>query len=119
MGIGMNRATGRPLTDEAQDIVQSVQTLITTPIETRIRRRGVGGRVIDLIDSPGTEAGALRLIAAAADVVARWERRVRFLSGTLTPGYDGAAMLSMDLAVRADARPLSVNVPLVLARGAP
>jgi len=117
MGIGMDRATGRPLTDERADIVQSVQTLLTTPVGTRVRRRDVGGHLIDLVDAPGNAAGVLRLIAAAADAVARWERRVRFVSGTLRPAFDGTATLSVVVAVRADARPLSVNVPLVLAGG--
>lgn len=117
MGIGMHRATGAPLTDELADIVQSVQTIITTPVGSRIRRRAFGSRLFDLIDSPATPAGSLRVIAAAADAVERWESRVRVLRGTLSPGFDGRATLSVDLAVRASARPLTVAIPLTLAGG--
>jgi len=113
MGVSLSRADAARLSDELADIAQSVQTIVTTPIGTRLRRRGFGSHVFDLIDSPGNAAGALRLIAAAADPIERWEARVLFLRGRLVPRFDGRATLTLDLAVRASAQPLVVNVPLL------
>jgi len=113
MGIGMDRATGSTLADELADIAQSVATIVTTPIGSRLRRRSFGSHIFHLTDSPGNEAGALRLIAAAADPIERWERRIIFLRGTVAPAYDGRATLTVDLALRSTATPLTVPVPLL------
>lgn len=106
---GIDARTGQPL-DETADIVQSVHTILTTPIGTRVMRRGFGSHLFDLVDSPATPRGALRLIAAAADAIDRWETRVRFVSGAVVPAGDGRATLTVQLLVAATARPLSVPV---------
>jgi phage baseplate assembly protein W len=113
MGLSISRATGARLPDELADIAQSIQTIVTTPVGSRLRRRTFGSHVFDLIDSPAHEAGALRLIAAAADPVERWDRRVSVLAGRLAPRYDGGARLTLDVALRLSGRPLTVDVPLV------
>ncbi|SDF04998.1 GPW/gp25 family protein [Rhodospira trueperi] len=115
MGLSISRRSGARLADELADIAQSVRTIVTTPVGSRLRRRSFGSHVFHLVDSPGTEAGALRLIAAAADPVERWDPRVVVLRGAVAPEFDGRARLTLDLMLRVSARPLSVNVPLVLA----
>jgi len=112
MGLSISRRSGGRLADELADIAQSVQTIVTTPVGSRLRRRPFGSHVFHLLDAPGTAAGALRIIAAAADPVERWEPRVTVLRGRLVPGLDGAATLTLDLALRTDGRPLTVEVPL-------
>lgn len=110
VGVSIHRATGAPLPHELADIAQSVSTIVTTPVGSRIRRRSFGSHLFDLIDSPATAAGALRVIAAAADPIERWERRVQFLRGELRPGFDGAVSVTVYLAVRAASRPLTVDI---------
>ncbi|MBB4268101.1 GPW/gp25 family protein [Roseospira visakhapatnamensis] len=112
MGLSISRNHGARLPDELADITQSVQTIVTTPVGSRLRRRTFGSHVFDLIDAPGNAAGTLRLIAAAADAVERWERRVRVLRGAVSAGFDGRATLTLDLALRLSGAPLTVDVAL-------
>ena len=108
---GMNRTTGKVI-DESEHISQSIKDILTTPIGTRVMRRPFGSLLFDLTDSPGTATGALRLVAAAADAIERWENRVVFVSGTVTVAGDGRATLTTKCRVRADGRPLEVPIPL-------
>ncbi|MBF0374299.1 MAG: GPW/gp25 family protein [Alphaproteobacteria bacterium] len=112
---GMHAHTGAPL-DELNDIRQSIVTIVTTPIATRVMRRRFGSHLFDLIDAPATAAGRLRLIAATADAIARWERRVTFLRATVTAGADGRAVISATCRLRRDGRQL--EVPIVLGAAA-
>ncbi|KAA5602799.1 hypothetical protein F1188_20335 [Roseospira marina] len=113
MGLSISRTTGARLPDELADITQSVQTIVTTPVGSRLRRRTFGSHVFALIDAPANAAGSLRLIAAAADAVERWESRVRVLRGAVSPGFDGRATLTLDLALRLNGGPLTVDVSLL------
>lgn len=107
----MNRLTGKPITT-ADHIRQSIADILTTPVGTRVMRRAYGSHLFDLVDAPGNETGALRMVAAAADAIERWEPRARLTRGSLTAGLDGRAVLSLDLVTTADASPISVDVPL-------
>ena len=107
----MSRFTGEIL-DTADDIRQSVVDILTTPKRTRIMRRAYGAEGFDLIDAPGNAAGALRVIAASADAIARWETRVDMTAGAFAVDRDGAAVIALDLSTTEDASPISVSVPL-------
>lgn len=96
--------------DDLADIRQSIATILTTPIGTRVKRRDFGSLIFDLVDSPATPKGALRLIAATADAIERWETRVRFVSATVTPSGNGRAVIDTVCQHRADGRPLEVPV---------
>jgi phage baseplate assembly protein W len=104
------------LLDDLAEIRQSITTILLTPIGTRVKRRNFGSLIFDLVDSPATPKGALRLIAASADAIERWEPRVRFVSAKLTPNADGRAVLSTVCQLRADGRPL--EIPVVFGGGA-
>lgn len=108
---GIHAATAAPL-DELADIRQSIATILTTPLGSRVMRRDFGSLLCDLIDSPATARGCLRLIAAAADAIARWEPRVKFLKASVTPGGDGRAVLSADFRLRATGGVFAVTVAL-------
>ena len=70
--MGMNASTGRSLTGLAH-LRQSIADILTTPIGSRIRRRRYGSEVPELIDQPLNEATQLRIYAATAFVLRRWE----------------------------------------------
>lgn len=97
---GIDAVSGTIL-DELADIRQSITDIITTPVGTRVMRRDYGSHVFDLIDAPGTDLGAIRMIAAAADAIARWEKRVRMVSARLSVSLDGGATLSIACVVKA------------------
>ena len=93
--IGISVSTGARLS-RAAHIRQSVADILTTPIGSRVMRRAYGSRIFDLVDSPGNETGALRMVAAAADALARWEPRIRVTSAALSVAADGSAVMAVD-----------------------
>jgi uncharacterized protein len=108
---GMHASNGRRL-DEVADIVQSVTKILTTPIGSRVMRRTFGSAIFDLVDSPVNPVGALRLIAATADAIERWERRISLRSAQVTPAIDGKTLLRIDATVTATGRALTMDIPL-------
>lgn len=93
MWRGMAAKTGRALTDLAH-VRQSIQKILTTPLGARVMRRDFGSRLPALVDAPLNPANRLRVIAATAEAVIRWEPRIRVSRITLT--QDGPA-LTVDL----------------------
>lgn len=73
---GMSRQSGRALGGDAH-LRQSIADILTTPIGSRVMRRDYGSLLLDLIDQPLTPATRLRLFAATAIALLRWEPRLR------------------------------------------
>ena len=74
--IGSNRSTGKPLTDAAH-LRQSIADILSTPLGSRVMRRDYGSQLPELIDQPFNGTTALRLYAATAAALMRWEPRIR------------------------------------------
>ena len=72
----MNRNTGQRM-KVLEHIRQSVADILTTPIGSRVMRRTYGSLVPDLIDQPDNQTTRLRLYAAVASALMRWEPRLR------------------------------------------
>ena len=108
---GFSNVDGTPL-DTLDDIRQSIRDILTTPIGTRVMRRNYGSRIFDLIDTPGNETGVLRVIAASADAIARWENRVSMNAADFSIDRDGKAVITIDAATTADAAPVSLSIAL-------
>jgi phage baseplate assembly protein W len=109
--LGMNRTAGTPLSDMGH-IRQSIGDIITTPVGTRVMRRDYGSHVFDLVDAPGNSVGALRLVAAVADALDRWEPRVRVISARVLPAADGRATVSITAMIKASGDVLTTDVGL-------
>jgi hypothetical protein len=107
----MNRSTGTPITT-ADHIRQSIGDILNTPVGTRVMRRDYGSHVFDLVDAPGNPAGALRVVAAAADAIERWEPRAELRRGSLRTDANGRAVLNLDLITTADASPITAEIPV-------
>ena len=73
---GVNRVTGEPLTDYYH-VRQSIATILTTPIGSRVMRRDFGSELIELVDAAMNEVNVLRVYAATALAIAKWEPRFR------------------------------------------
>lgn len=56
-------------------VVQSIQTILATRLNTRVFRREFGSEVPALVDAPMNEAGVLSLYVAVAEAIERWEPR--------------------------------------------
>ncbi|WP_121120064.1 GPW/gp25 family protein [Croceibacterium ferulae] len=98
---GMSRNAGTEL-DGLDHIRQSVGDILGTAVGTRAGRRDYGSLLPQLIDQPMNGAGLLRVYAATALALARWENRLRLRRVQLAAGErPGAATLIID-AVRTD-----------------
>lgn len=98
--IGMDAATGRPLAGDAH-LAQSIATILMTPIGSCACLRDFGSAVFELLDAPLSALTRLRLFAAAAVALARWEPRIRVTKLALAGDATGAATLEVT-AVRTD-----------------
>lgn len=111
----LNRETGRAMDPNSPaHLVQSIGDILTTPRGSRPMRRDYGSDLPDLVDAPHNPATRLRVYAATAIALMRWEPRVRLRRVQLSGGADGAAALRLDLVRtdlprRADA---TLNIPL-------
>lgn len=79
---GMDARTGRPLTG-ADHLAQSIADILSTPIGTRVGRRDYGSLLPELIDQPMNALGRMRLMAATALALLRWEPRIRLTDVTI------------------------------------
>jgi phage baseplate assembly protein W len=71
----MNRETGGAIND-LDSITQSIADILTTRIGTRVMRREYGSLLPELVDQPFNDATRLRVYAATAMAVMRWEPRI-------------------------------------------
>jgi len=93
---GMSRTTGAAI-DGLDHIRQSVADILGTPIGTRVGRRDYGSLLPELIDQPMTGPNILRVYAATAVALSRWEDRLRLRRVSLSAGdTPGAATLIID-----------------------
>jgi phage baseplate assembly protein W len=81
----MNVSTGRSIA-ELDHVAQSIADIITTPIGSRLMRRDYGSLLSELIDQPGNGATSVRVTAAIAGAVMKWEPRVRLSRVQLSSG---------------------------------
>jgi phage baseplate assembly protein W len=73
---GIDALTGKVLSG-LDHLAQSIADILTTPIGTRIGRREYGSMLFQLQDQPMNGLGRMRLFAAVATALARWEPRIR------------------------------------------
>ena len=114
--IGMDRATGQQVSG-VDHLAQSIADILSTPIGTRLMRRDYGSALFELVDQPLNALTRLRVFAATAVALARWEPRVRVDRIDLTAGADGHDFCATGLQARdrvfderpADAAPTAVG----------
>ena len=87
---GMNNITGKAL-EGVDHVRQSVRDILTTPVGTRVMRRGYGSRLMELVDHPLTPATLTDIYAAAQQALRRWEPRLRVERIRVTPAQGHAA----------------------------
>lgn len=112
---GMDAVTGAPISGDAH-LAQSVGDILNTPIGTRVMRRGYGSDLPDLVDAPVNALTRLRLFAATAVAIARWEPRLQ-LTRVGVAGADATGALALAIeGQRTDAGratdPLRFTIPI-------
>lgn len=91
---GMNATTGKPI-EGADHLRQSVADILLTPIGTRVGRRDYGSLLFELIDQPLNAVAKIRIYAAVALALNRWEPRLRLTQVTLSVAAAGGAALEV------------------------
>ena len=73
---GVNNRTGKRLSG-ADHLRQSVSDILTTPVGSRVLVRDYGSDLFSLVDNPRDDLTRLRIIAASATALARWDTRLK------------------------------------------
>jgi len=92
---GLDRNTGAVIDDEAAHVRQSIGDILTTPVGTRLMRRDYGSVIPDLIDAPLNPATVLRLYAATAAAVMKWEPRLKISGIRLSHDAPAGALVEV------------------------
>ena len=110
MYLGMNRDTGKAITD-IEHIRQSMRDILITPEGSRIARRDYGSLLSVLMDQPQNDVLRLQVMAAVYTALSRWEPRVRLSTINLTSDVDGSMVVDLT-GQRADGSPVAMSVPV-------
>lgn len=110
---GMNKDTGRAIAGHAH-LYQSIARILTTPTDSRLVVRPFGSELMFLIDAPTNPATRVRLFAAVATALMKWEPRVRVTRVwvSLEQTVPGQLVVGIEGTARAGGLPISTNVTL-------
>lgn len=92
---GMGRSTGRQASG-VEHLRQSIADILTTPIGSRLMRRDYGSLLPELIDHPANGANKVRIYAATAGALMKWEPRLRLSRVQINSG-ERAGQLIIDI----------------------
>lgn len=79
---GVSASAGTMLADWAH-VQQSITTILTTPLDSRVMRRDFGSNLFDLIDARMVQKNVLAVYSASALAIARWEPRFRVTGASI------------------------------------
>lgn len=109
--IGMNRDTGRAITD-AEHISQSVGDILRTPVGSRVMRRDYGSLLSAMIDQPQTPALELQIKVACYMAILKWEPRITLTSITTERQFDGKMIVNLTGQLKDTGESLSLTLPV-------
>lgn len=85
---GMSRETGELLGFD-EHLRQSIFDILMTPLGSRLIRRDYGSLLPFLLDSPVNSTTKIKMMAAIATALIKWEPRVKVRTVQLFLGNDG------------------------------
>ena len=109
--LGMNRNTGRAITD-AEHIRQSVGDILRTPVGSRVMRRDYGSLLSAMIDQPQTPALELQIKVACYMAILKWEPRITLTSITTERQFDGKMIVNLTGQLKDTGESLSLTLPV-------
>lgn len=92
---GVDRLTGKHLSGSAH-LRQSVSDILSTPVGSRVLLREYGSDLPELVDHPQGDLTRVRIIAATATALARWEPRLTVTRVTVVFLNDSSCELTVD-----------------------
>ncbi|MGE6982860.1 GPW/gp25 family protein [Kluyvera intermedia] len=93
---GTDRRTGKRLSGSAH-LRQSVSDILTTPIGSRVLVRNYGSDLFALVDNPRDDLTRLRIIAATASALTRWETRLQVTKVVVSFNQDDFSSCTLDI----------------------
>ena len=100
-GISRTLTTGRlPVLEAKAHLAQSIADILTTPIGTRVMRPDYGSNIPRLIDQPMNKGWKLKVFAAAASALDKWEPRIRLDKVAVIAIGAGYIEISLDYIIR-------------------
>jgi phage baseplate assembly protein W len=110
---GMNAKTGRAIYD-IEHLRQSIRDVLLTPSVSRLMRREYGSELFNLIDQAANPALHLRLYAAIAMALLRWEPRLQLSRIQISQQSDGQSMIDIEgfQLVNQKRRAISIKAPI-------
>lgn len=100
-GISRTLNTGRlPVLEAKAHLNQSIADILTTPIGTRVMRPEYGSNIPRLIDQPMNKAWKLKIYAACAEALDRWEPRIRLEKVGIDAVSAGKAEISVQYKIK-------------------
>ncbi len=109
--LGMNRNTGRAITD-ADHISQSVGDILRTPVGSRVMRRDYGSLLSAMIDQPQTPALELQIKVACYMAILKWEPRITLTTITTERQFDGKMIVNLTGQLKDTGESLSLTLPV-------
>ena len=85
--MGMSRTAGALLPPD-DHLKQSIYDVLMTPIGSRLLRREYGSLIPFLIDQPVNQSTKLKMMAAIATAIIKWEPRVKVRQVQLSMNAD-------------------------------
>ena len=82
---GLSAATGREI-NGVEHLRQSIADVLFTPLGSRVMRRDYGSLLTELLDAPVNRSTTLKLYAATAMAIMRWEPRLILRRVSLAKG---------------------------------
>lgn len=105
---GTDNQTGRALVGRAH-LKQSIATLLTTPIGSRVMRRTFGSKLPRLVDAPFNAGIQMDMIAATAEALSRWEPRLELQSVSVTSPTPGQVLIDLTGIYLPDGQPIKLE----------
>jgi phage baseplate assembly protein W len=76
-------------------VVQSIETILATRINTRVFMRQFGSEIPAMVDMPMNDANILALYVAVAEAIDQWEPRFELTDVSLSPSAAGVMELQL------------------------
>ncbi len=106
---GMHPITGRTLSGLAH-VHYSIAKILTTPLGSRVMRRGFGSNLCNLVDAPNNTSVQVQLYAAVAGALTRFEPRLT-LSQVQLIASSGTAILEITGTVLSTGEAVHAQIP--------
>ena len=108
----INKNNGRTLQSEQESIRQSLDDIITTPIGSRIMRRGYGSLLFELLDQPINDSLVLKCYSAIYTAVSRWEDRISISTIVMSSVQESGLVFDIEGFSTVSGEQMNLRIPL-------